>query len=323
MEWTPRLPWDDVPATVRAVVEERLGGRVVSAEATVGGFSAGFAGIVTSSRRSFFVKATSAVLNEHGRELYRRERRVCQLLADHGAGAGLRWSADVGDWTVLGFDVVEGHIYDPGWAEDRELDEVLEALAARRAPAPPGLAPLGEVLDDLFAAWGALAADASFDAWPDPGHAALDRPVFWCGLADRARAAFAGDELLHADLRADNLLRTPQGPVLVDWAYACRGHGAFDPVYLLLEVARTRGSAPDAALERVVRSFGCDADDATSLLASFDGWFTWMSRQPPVPALPGLRAFQTEMSAAARSWVRDRLAAPLSRPLVEEVPADA
>ncbi len=42
MEWTPRLPWDDVPATVRAVVEERLGGRVVSAEATVGGFSAGF-----------------------------------------------------------------------------------------------------------------------------------------------------------------------------------------------------------------------------------------------------------------------------------------
>lgn len=311
MEWTPRMSWDEVPVRVRSAVEQRLGGAAVSVEPVVGGFSAGFAGIVRAGARSAFVKATSATINDHGRSLYRRELDVCEVLHRHGTDVGLQWGFDLDDWTVLGFDVVTGRIYDAAWDRESDLREVLTTLEQRRAEAPEELPALDVVLDDLFAAWSALSADPSFVDWPTDadGHR-LREPQQWCALADRARRAFAGSQLLHADLRGDNILRTASGPVLVDWAYACRGDAAFDPVYLLLEVARMRGVEPVAALDQVVERYGCDPDDVTALLATFDGWFTWMSRQPPVPALPELRAFQTEMAAAARSWVRSRLAVP-------------
>ena len=34
----------------------------------------------------------------------------------------------------------------------------------------------------------------------------------------------AGTTLVHADIRADNLLLTDDGVMVVDWPHACRGH---------------------------------------------------------------------------------------------------
>jgi len=55
----------------------------------------------------------------------------------------------------------------------------------------------------------------------------------WSGWAEHA----AGDTLLHADIRADNLLITSRDPVVIDWPWACRGAAFVDPVLFAPSVA--------------------------------------------------------------------------------------
>ncbi|QQC87357.1 phosphotransferase [Streptomyces alfalfae] len=307
MQWTPRLPWQALPDDLRRRVEERLGAPVTGVDAVTGGFSAGFAGVVRTEHGPAFLKATSETVNSHGRALYRQEHSACRLLSATRASVGFLWGLDHQDWTVLAFRAVKGSICGPGWPPG-QLDAVLRLLRETRITAPAALPPVTTLLREAFDAWPALAADPAFDAWPtDATGAALLPAQRWVALAEQARHAFTGDELLHADLRADNILWSDTGPVLVDWAYACRGAAAFDPIYLLLEVARVNGRPPEAELAQVVTAYGCADEDATALLAVFGGWFTWMSRMPPIPALPTLRDFQKDMARTAIEWVGARL----------------
>ncbi|WP_069815466.1 phosphotransferase [Streptomyces sp. TP-A0874] len=302
------MEWRALPVGLRQAVEERIGSAVLRADGTVGGFSAGFAGILRTARGSVFVKATSEAVNSHGRALYRQEWRACRQLGQpDSVDIGFEWAFDWRDWTVLAFRAVDAGICSPAWPAG-QLKTVLHHLHTHRVPAPPGLPPLDTYFGEAFAAWSALAADPGFDTWPldEEGNPLLP-PREWADLAERARSALAGSDLLHADLRADNILWTGGAPILIDWAYACRGSAVFDPLYLLLEVACNRGDPPEDALRGVLERYDCHPDDATALLAVFGGWFTWMSRMPPPPGLPTLRVFQRDMADAALSWFRHRL----------------
>ncbi|MEV4924340.1 phosphotransferase [Streptomyces roseoverticillatus] len=314
--WTPRMAWDALPGGLRQGIEERAGAVVVRVDPVVGGFSAGFAGIVRTTRRAVFVKATSEAVNSHGRALYRQEWDACRRLEQASVSVGFEWGFDEDDWTVLAFRAVDAGICSPMWP-DQQLEAVLRLLRERRTAAPPGLPPLDVRLGDVFSAWCNLADDPSFDAWPaDEAGCRLLSPEGWNGLSERARRAFSGNDLVHADLRADNILWTDHTPVVVDWAYACRGSAAFDPIYLLLEVAWAGGEPPEEALAGVLEAYECHPDDATALLAAFGGWFTGMSRMPPPPGLPTLRAFQRDMAQAALGWVRARIAVRDCRALI-------
>ena len=55
---------------------------------------------------------------------------------------------------------------------------------------------------------------AGLDGWSERNLAAL------AALEAEAPAAAAGDTLLHLDLRADNLLLTPERVLVVDWPHA-------------------------------------------------------------------------------------------------------
>ncbi|MEU9051395.1 aminoglycoside phosphotransferase family protein [Streptomyces sp. NPDC048384] len=301
------MEWRELPADLRRSIEERLGAVVVRVDAVVGGFSAGFAGVVRTAGPALFVKATSETVNSHGRRLYQQEWRACRQLAEASVATGFEWAFDRDDWTVLAFRAVDAGICSPTWPHE-QLHEVLRELRACRTTAPAGLPPLEAYFADAFAAWGALATDPAFDAWPTDasGNPLLPKGE-WAALSERAARAFAGHDLLHADLRADNILWTGGAPLVIDWAYACRGTAAFDPLYLLLEVARGRGAPPEDELAGVLKEYDCSGDDATALLAVFGGWFTWMSRMPPPAGLPTLRAFQKAMADSALDWVRVRL----------------
>lgn len=54
----------------------------------------------------------------------------------------------------------------------------------------------------------------------------------------------AGDTLVHADIRADNLLMTERGVVVVDWPWACRGAAFADVVLFAPSVAMQGGPQP-------------------------------------------------------------------------------
>jgi Ser/Thr protein kinase RdoA (MazF antagonist) len=79
-----------------------------------------------------------------------------------------------------------------------------------------------------------------------------------------------GDPLVYTDIRADNVLRSPQGTVtIVDWPWVCRGPAWLDTLVLIN--ARLYGG-----------------HDTHALLINFVD----TARRPPPKGLPTLRAFQ-------------------------------
>ena len=68
--------------------------------------------------------------------------------------------------------------------------------------------------------------------------------------------ATAGDSLLHMDLRADNILVTERGVVLVDWPCAQIGAPWLDLVCLAPSVAMQRGPLPEALSPKRLRARG-------------------------------------------------------------------
>jgi aminoglycoside phosphotransferase (APT) family kinase protein len=68
-------------------------------------------------------------------------------------------------------------------------------------------------------------------------------------------AAVRGDCLLHRDLHPLNVLMTRQGPVVIDWANAARGHPAYDvaDTWVLFATADAPGHFVERSLAAVAR----------------------------------------------------------------------
>jgi aminoglycoside phosphotransferase (APT) family kinase protein len=132
-----------------------------------------------------------------------------------------------------------------------ELDRVLHALAELAeslTPTPVAAPPVAARLKESFRGWRRLVAARNggaddltgLDPW---AVLRLDR------LADLESGwpeALAGTTLTHCDLRADNLLLTPDGRVVVvDWPWACVAAPWFDLLGMLPSVAMQGGPDPE------------------------------------------------------------------------------
>ena len=103
-------------------------------------------------------------------------------------------------------------------------------------------------------ATGKLSAGGTGEGWPKsdrhastPGpHATLDKLA---GLEAEDPAAATGNTLLHLDLRADNLLLTPDDRVLVvDWPHARMGASWVDAVFFAPSATMQDGPPPEELL---------------------------------------------------------------------------
>ena len=121
-------------------------------------------------------------------------------------------------------------------------------------------------------------------------------------------AATAGDTLLHSDVRADNLLFTANGRVIVvDWPHGCVGAAWVDKACLLPSVGLDGGPSP-MQVERVLQPFATvDPNAVNSLIAAFAGYFTHRGAQSDPIGIPHLRAFQRAQASVTRAWLADRL----------------
>lgn len=168
-----RLRWPDVPE--RGVVETRLGGRVVTATSSPGGFSPGVAArLRTLDGHRVFVKAAGPEPNPDTPAAHRREAEVAAALPPDIPAPRLLWSYDEGEegWIVLAFEDVAGHNPAEPW-RPVELDRVLDALAAMAellTPSPLLTATVGStgewsVVNDPH--WRKLAEErpTRLDAW--------------------------------------------------------------------------------------------------------------------------------------------------------------
>ncbi|KAB2371382.1 aminoglycoside phosphotransferase family protein [Actinomadura montaniterrae] len=310
-----RLPWTAVPAVLRAAVEDALGGRVAEAATQRGGFSPGVAArLRLADGRRAFVKAVGPTPNPDSPGIHRSEASIAAALPAHAPTPAFLGSFDRDGWVVLLFEDIDGAPPAQPWNRT-ELDRVLASVSdlSRILTPAPAQAPSAESrFADEFRGW-RLLADAhrrgeddltGLDPW-----AARHLPR----LAAREPgwpAAVNGTTLAHADLRADNLLLTPDRVVVVDWPWACTAAPWFD-LLLLLPSVRMQGGPPCEELfaaHPLARD--ADPDAVTTALIAWAGFLVRQGRQPPPPGLPTLRAFQTAQGVAALEWLQTRIDHP-------------
>lgn len=205
-----RTPWLDLPAAVRAAVEDETG-PVRAVETISSGLNSGIAAILHTTRTSVFIKGLPA---DH-RRIATQHREAALAAHVTGIGPALRWQIEAGGWNLLGFEHLSGHPADlgPDSTDLAALADTLTRLGQVRAPEVP-LARIEQR---------------------------------WAGHADEHDLALlAGDRLLHTDLNPHNILITEGGARIVDWAWPTLGAAFIDPACAALWLI-AEGHTPAAA----------------------------------------------------------------------------
>ncbi|MCX6395615.1 MAG: hypothetical protein NTV23_03945 [Propionibacteriales bacterium] len=292
-----RLEWKFLPKEVRALVEDELGSPVVKAESRNGGFTAGFASVLTGADGSqVFVKAASKVAQAEIAASYSEEIDTVVALGDGVPAPRLDWFSRQESWVLLGFEAVPSRQPRRPWRPpelDRALD-LAETIAAATRTIPSGLAlvPLVRDLPTLVTGWSAVPT-----TWPHHDEAAA--------LAARL-GTLPADHFVHADLRDDNILFAADGRTLAcDWNWPALGTIWQDTVDLLISA---HGDGLDAEAVLATRDLTRDVepDHIDAWLAGVCGYMLAATQRPAPPTSPYLRVHQQWTADAAWSWLTQR-----------------
>ena len=297
---------------MRAEVDHWLGSRVVSAITQPTGFSPGVAARLTADDGSrVFAKAVGPEPNADSPAFHRREIAIAAALPDSAPVPRLLWSYDEGNggWVLLLFQNIDGRHPTQPWLLD-ELDRVvaaMEELAETLTPSPLPASVVGTA-DERFLGM------RSWRRLRDERPSRLERVDDWTrrhldtliAIEDSIDDALAGDTLLNYDVRADNILLTPDRTWFVDWPHACLGPPWLDVVAFAPSVTMQGGPPPEQVVSRHSGYRAADPDAVTTAVAALAGFFTHNAAQPPPPGLPTLRAFQDAQGAIAREWLARR-----------------
>jgi aminoglycoside phosphotransferase (APT) family kinase protein len=293
-----RLGWRFLPAEVRALVEERLGGPVVDAVSQDGGFTPGFASVLTAaSGERAFVKAASRAAQPEIAASYSEEARKLAILGDAIPAPRLDWVHHDDAWVILGFEAVEARRPRRPWLPD-ELDRALdlaETIVAATAdvPAELGLEPLVEDVPGLVTGWSQVPDD-----WPHRDEAAE--------LAARMATLSAEGRFVHCDLRDDNILFAADGRTLAcDWNWPALGPVWQDTVDLLI-CAHGDGLDVEPLLETRTLTRDADPDDIDAWIAAICGFMLSARGRPAPTSSPHLRTHSDWYAEAAWSWLAQR-----------------
>jgi aminoglycoside phosphotransferase (APT) family kinase protein len=307
-----RIDWADVPEELRADIERACGATVTEARTAPGGFSPGLAArIRCADGRRWFVKAASSQVNPDTPRLHRQEARILRDLdplirSGRLPAPRLRATLERGSWFALILADIDGSHPDLPW-RDEQVGHVLGALdtlADGLTPAPIPAPTIARYLGADFTGWRVLArnpADDRLDSWSRAHLTELaTTEATWAAHA-------AGTTLLHADIRADNLLLTDSGVVFVDWPHACRGAAFVDVVLWAPSVAMQGGPEPADLLTRSRSARSASHESLTATVCALAGYFTERSLRPPPPGIPTVRAFQAAQGEVTRRWLAQLL----------------
>ena len=131
------------------------------------------------------------------------------------------------------------------------MERVVDALERPHRTVPP--VSLGPIRREQLEGWPAVARKP--EAFLSLGLVSKD----WLNralptlLQSETAAFLEGSELLHLDMRSDNICLLPDRVVFVDWNNACLGNGLFDIAAWLPSLHAEGGPTP---MEHVARSSG-------------------------------------------------------------------
>lgn len=306
-----RMPWRRLPERVRQAIEQAAGAPIERVVERPGGFSPGVAArLRLRDGSSRFVKATGGDLNPDSYRIYQMEAAITAGLPERVPAPRLLDTVEVDGWLALLFEFLPGRPPRQPWRPG-ELRSVLNALAelpGLLTPSPLPVPTAAEQFGDSFHGWRRLAQDRQagllerlpFGSWVD------DRLLELADLEAGWEQAVAGDCLVHADLRADNLLLGGDRVWVVDWPWACRAQPWLDLLGMLPSIVM-QGGPPAAGIAAEHPVFaGADPAAVTSVLAALTGYFLRQSMQPAPAGLPTLRAFQRAQGIAVLPWLVER-----------------
>lgn len=295
-----RLEWAHLPPLLRSSIEAHCGAAVVDARSVEAGFTPGMASVLTCADGSrHFVKAASHRAQRAYAASYAEEVRRLRALPPTVPAPALRWVDDDGEWIVMSTELVEGRPVPRPWTRP-DLEACLDALADLadvHTPAPAEMALPSFATET--ASWPA--------AWK--GVRPPDRPERLAEarqLAASAATLLSGRTLVHADLRADNLLLTDDGrAVLCDWNWPATGPSWLDSWTVLVQ-AYGDGLDVDAVVEArpLLREAPTEAVD--SLLALMAGYFLRAGCESVPPNSPHVRDHQYWTGTVCWLWLAER-----------------
>jgi hypothetical protein len=290
-----------MPAHVRDWVADELGSPVVEAADQVGGMSPGCATrLMCEDGTRAFVKAVGLDLNPRTPVMFRREITTFNLIGSHELWADLRASYDDGDWVAILLEDIEGR--HPDLDDDATMDtllretERLSSVLGERVPDPPAPDPDNGGLADLR---------EGFHTWADCVARAEEIPAVllpdwirgdigtWEPLV---RSLAEGEvELVHWDIRNDNLLERPTGElVFLDWGAASVGPAWLDPLLARLERVELPWFDDSLASSPSLAAAGDTAVDAW--LVGFATFLAWRAHTAVDVNLPTLNDFRISES---------------------------
>jgi len=295
-----RLTWPHLPPGLRAYIERRCGSQVVDAASQGGGFTPGFASVLTCADGSqHFVKAASAKAQQQFAASYREEARKLQALPRGVPAPRLLWLLD-DDWVVLGIEHVEGRTPHRPW-RPTELEACLDALEQvvhELTPAPPDL--------DLVAVADELASWPLFWDHVATTRAGLPHLADAAALAAGFPASVGGDTVVHMDVRDDNtLIRADGSAVFCDWNWPTVGAAWLDTLFLLIG-PRGDGLDVDAVLAERPLTRDVPGHDVDSVLALLVGYFFKSADDPVPPTSLHLRDHQRWQGEVVWEWLCER-----------------
>lgn len=248
--------------------------------------------VVLDDGRRVFVKAAQA---EHTAAGIRREHEVYA----HLRGSFMpRLEAFEDDpvYPVLVLEDLSDGDWDVRWDAQRiaAVRRALVELAGSEPP--PNTRPVRESFADLFGRWRDVESD------PDPFLSTGVRSRDW--LEDRLPTLIAaaaavpadGDDLLHLDVRSDNLCFRNDDAILVDWNWCSTGNADLDVAAWLPSLAVEGGPPPWEVLP--------GAGEYAAFLSGV--WASHVGLPPPETA-PTVRAMQRSQLEVALAWCEREL----------------
>ena len=204
--------WDDLPDNVRRAVE-RCTGQVLQAHTVHEGANSLLAAVLETQTGKTFVKGLRA--DDHGVATQLREAVAAPLIQGFSPRLLARVTMDL--WDINVFDHVDGRhaAYVPG---SRDLPAVADVMRELGRVVCPAL----DVFKRAEQRWRGY--------YEDPAGA----------------DALSGRALLHTDWNACNVLMTPGGARIVDWAWATLGAAWVDPACWVLRLIAA-GHSPESA----------------------------------------------------------------------------
>jgi hypothetical protein len=277
-----------------AAIAQAVGSRPTRYTPRAGGYSTAdrFA-VELVDGRSVFVKSSDAPLLAGW---IRREREVYEALAAPFMPELLGFEDD-GERATLVLEDLSGADWSVHWGAGR-IDAVLEAVAALAASEPPvGTPTVREAFPDIWGRWRRVADDpAPFLGLGLRDEAWLERSLPTI-LAAAESAPIEGSELIHYDIRSDNLCFRDGKAILVDWNWCCLANPQVDIVGWLPSVHLEGGPPPWELMP--------DAGESAAFVA---GIWAAVAGLPPLPTAPHVRAMQRSALSVTLDWLdRDLL----------------